>query len=59
MVKDMPVDKDWNYAPKKGDKLDTSQGRGKAGAVYIGPKSIPTAVEWMKAQKIAPPLEAR
>jgi hypothetical protein len=51
MVLEMPADKDWKYAAKKKDfdPYQTDNARQmRTPHLSIGPKSMPTAIEWMK-----------
>ena len=53
-VKDMPVSDAWQYSEKKTDKLDLADRRDTLMGLYVGPRSIETLVEFMKAQKLVP-----
>lgn len=54
MVLEMPADKNWKYATKKKfDFYNTDTVRqGRAFNASIGPKSMPTAIEWMRDNEI-------
>lgn len=56
MAKSMPDDGNWNFPADKTktDDLDRSDVRSGAGFFYVGPKSLATAVEWMRKQGMLP-----
>jgi hypothetical protein len=54
MAKSMPDDGNWNFPAQKTDDLDRSDMRRGAGFYYIGPKSLATAKDWMRAQGMLP-----
>ena len=55
MAKNMPDDGNWQLATSKTDKLDVADRDERIGSmIYIGPKSLQTAVEWMRSKEMLP-----
>lgn len=56
MVKNMPTDKSWNFATKKGDRRDQpTRESAFQDELYIGPRSLETAKAWMAKRGLVPP----
>ena len=54
MAKNMPDDGNWTLSDAKTDQFDRADVTGRAGGIYIGPKSLQTAVTWMRAREMLP-----